>query len=1022
MENTRKAKSKNRIKSLVKSMSEEECLAYMEALSNELLVIFESDRKRIFKANTLVEFAHACKNRIYEGVGYYHLAIYYHTSQSRYPEFRPTVQKAIEFLKDTDMYFFLTSAYTLLGVDAINFGQYNLNMDYFLIARHYADLAESFSLQAMVDYYLAGFYLLVNDIEIATKYSKKSLKLMKKSKDKGCFFGSNGIDMAYCMLGQCYVYQGKFDKALECYHKSLKEQETYTPRYECPNTALILAFHVMALHVSFDFKKRDEACNEYIELLKKHKPSPPIFMHLVNINLFLINIGSISYAKAILPFMIDTNKSLKNPNFNMHIAYQRVMIAKKENDEKTIISAMRDHFNAVIQNNVLVLENLRTSAALRVEMEDIQNERNELKIQKASNEAKGYFLSNVSHEIRTPLNAILGMDEIIMRQTKEEEIYQYASDIKNAGNTLLSIVNDILDSSKLDAGKMDIIPVEYDLSSLINDLVNMVSQRIRDKGIEFKVEVDSNIPYLLFGDEIRIKQCVLNILTNAVKYTEKGSITLMISACTVNSDAQCSFDKTHYKNADGTTSDMGNDVGSRKGLNPIAIRYRVVDTGIGIKEDDLEKLTRPFERIEEERNRTIEGTGLGMSIVQRLLQLMGSKLEVNSVYGEGSDFSFEILQGTRSKEPLGDYAKRYKDLTKKREKYTNSFTAPRARVLVVDDTPANLTVVKGLLKPIGLMVDTATSGMETLEKVKTNRYDILFIDHRMPQMDGVETLSALKKQKENMSKDAVNIVLTANVISGAREMFLGYGFDDYLSKPIDTTKLERMLCEYLPKELIESASTPVIENSLYDSMIEHLKEIPEIDLSEALKNCGDNKEILLDTMKDFDLSVKTLLGKIEEYCKDGDIKNYTILVHGLKSAARLIGATKLSDSAAYLEKCGDEGNLLQIKSLTPHLLTDIKNLSEKIENFFRDIGVENGISIKEDIQETDKPEIDEEMILSVYAGIREFVDAYDFRSAENMLGMLLNYQISSVEKEKIDKLYEMIRNVDHDGIMKFLVE
>ena len=1035
--NKTKTKTKDKIKEKVKSLSEEERLSYMNELVDELGNIYESDRTRVTKSKKLIDFAHECHNDEYEGIGYYSLAIYYNASQSQYPLFKPTDQKAIELLKDTEQYRILTSCYTLLGVDAINFGQYNLNMDYFLLARHYAELANELGVIAMVEYYLAGFYMVLQDFDTAMKYAKNSLKLMKKAGNNACYFGSNGIDMAYCMLGVCYVFQGRFDKAIDCYKNSLKQEKTYTPRYDCPNTALIYAFHIMALHVSFDFKKRDAACDDFLDLLSQHKPSPSMFMHLVNTNLFLINIGSIKYAKAFLPFLSDANKVLKNPNFGLLIAFQKSLIAQKENDEKAMLLALREHFDYSIKNNALVLENIRTATALRVEIDDIQKERNELQIQKASNEAKEYFLSNVSHEIRTPLNAILGMDEIIMRQTREDETYKYAADIKNAGNTLLGIVNDILDSSKLDAGKMDIIPVEYDLSSVINDLVNMVSQRIKDKGLEFKVEVDPDIPYLLFGDEIRIKQCVLNILTNALKYTEKGTISLYISAHFPDCEEMCSFDKKHYKNTDGTSSKIGNDIGSKKGLKPVAIRYRVVDTGIGIKEEDLDKLTRPFERIEEKRNRTIEGTGLGMSIVQRLLQLMGTKLEVKSVYGEGSDFSFEILQGTRSKEPLGDYARRYKELSQKREKYVSSFTAPNAKVLIVDDTPANLTVAKGLLKPIGLMVDTATSGMETLEKVKTNRYDILFIDHRMPQMDGVETLKALKKQKENMSKGAVNIVLTANVISGARDMFMGYGFDDYLSKPIDTVKLERMLLDYLPKELIEQASDADItadsemttqndeapsKDSFEESdpVFERLKEIPEIDLKEALKSCGGNKDILIDTMRDFVMSVKTSPDKIEEYCKKGDIKNYTIMVHGLKSAARFIGATDLSDSAAYLESCGDDNNILQINSMTPYLLADYKKLGDRLEQFFSDTGIEVGMHTNEKDADDSKPEIDKDTLLGVYAGIKEFVDAYDFKCAEDVLGMLLDYRLSDEDKHKVDKLYELIRNVDHDGIMELL--
>lgn len=1048
------------IKDKIKKMSLDERKKYMNDLVQQLWFIHESDKQRIIKSKKLIEFAIACKDKKFEGIGYYHLAAYFNASQNRYPEFKPTIHKAIEILKRTKQYSMLSSAYLLLGVDAINLGQYNLNLDYFLIAKHYADMSKDDYLLSIVYYYFSGVYIMVKDYDTALFYAKEAVRRVDKKNESLTVFGSDVKDMAYSMLGQCYMILGKSDKVQTCYKKSLKRKECYIASPDCPNTALIYCFHIMALHDAGNFAERDKKCEEFIELLKKHKPSPPFIMHILNANSFMLRVGLIDYTRKIILILDEANKKIQNPNFGLIIAYQKVMLAKIDNDEKALMEAMQEHFVYYKKNNDLVLENLRVATELRVEMDDMQNSKNELKILKASNEAKSLFLSNMSHEMRTPLNAILGMDEIILRQTREEETYKYASDIKTAGNTLLAIINEVLDSSKIEAGKMDIIPVEYDLGSVVNDLVNMIKQRIEDKGLAFNIDVDPNIPYLLYGDEIRIKQCVLNILTNAVKYTETGSITLKISCSWPINEKNWKLHKDNYKKIDGTKSEIGDDAGSKDGLRPVLVRFRVIDTGIGIKKEDINKLTKPFVRIEEERNRTIEGTGLGMNIVQNLLNLMGSKLEVESVYGEGSDFSFELLQGARTEEPIGNYTDRYKAYVSKKEQYKTGFTAPNARVLVVDDTSANLTVARGLIKPMLINVDTATSGKETLEKVKTNKYDILFIDHRMPEMDGVETLQALKKQMDNMSRDAVCIVLTANVISGARDKFLAQGFDDYLAKPIDTEKLERMLREYLPKEYIEEAGdTCTVKNEIAvnykppfsdkkdveeyeDEDIKRLSEIPELDVKQALKNCADSKEILIDTIKDFILSVKTLPDKIDNFCKEGDIKNYTILVHGLKSSSRLIGAMDLSDSAAFLEKCGDNGDQLNISSMTPFLLADMKKLCENLKLFCSDrnidisspfddndkasngentdiVDIAGSNSDKADVEEN-KPEIDQDTLLGFYAGIKEFVSAYDFKCAMDVLEMLSDYRLPPEDKEKARKLYELIRNVDHDGVMELL--
>ena len=384
-----------------------------------------------------------------------------------------------------------------------------------------------------------------------------------------------------------------------------------------------------------------------------------------------------------------------------------------------------------------------------------------------ANKAKSSFLANMSHEIRTPINAVLGMDEMILREAREKDILSYAMDIQTAGRTLLSLINDILDFSKIEEGRMEILPTQYELSSVINDLINMVRDRAEKKGLKLNVQVDREIPHLLYGDEIRIKQIALNLLTNAVKYTEKGEVTIAVS---------------FEKNSD----------------DEIGLSFRVADTGIGMKEEDMVRLFSPFSRIEEKRNRSIEGTGLGMSIVKQLLALMDSQLEVKSVYGEGSEFSFVIRQKVIKWEPMGDYAIRFNSQVQEREAYQELFHAPSARLLVVDDTEVNLVVIRNLLKRTQVKIDTVTSGKEALALAKEVHYDIVFLDHMMPEWDGIETLHKMKEETDQAG--TVYVILTANAVSGAREGYLAEGFDDYMSKPVDGIRLEEMLRKYLPAD------------------------------------------------------------------------------------------------------------------------------------------------------------------------------------------------------------------------------
>ncbi len=612
----------------------------------------------------------------------------------------------------------------------------------------------------------------------------------------------------------------------------------------------------------------------------------------------------------------------------------------------------------------------------------------ELRVAQEANTAKTSFLSRMSHEIRTPINAILGMDEMILREYDEPQLTEYAVNIQNSGRTLLSLVNDILDFSKIEAGKMEIIPVEYDLSSVINDIVNMINIKAEQKFLKLIINVDPDIPYILLGDDIRIRQCVLNIMTNAIKYTEKGSVTLDVS-----------FIRTEPSS--------------------ISLKFCISDTGIGIKEEDLSKLYSPFERIEETRNRTIEGTGLGMNIVKMLLSLMGSNLQVKSVYGHGSEFSFAVEQKIVKDIPIGNFAFSYKKALKTKNQYRSMFKAPSARILVVDDTVMNLTVVKGLLKETMLTIDTVESGFDAIDHIKNIKYDCIFIDHRMPNMDGIETLQKIKALENNPNKNTPYIALTANAISGARENYLNAGFDDYLSKPIDSVKLEELLCDKLPSSKVILAGTAEydeleasghINKQNTDSfIINDLQKIQGIDLKAALENCG-SPELLRDLIIQFYECIDEKCDLIENYRLSKDWKNYTVYVHALKSSARLIGAAELSIMAKALEDAGNSLDIAEIESDTPALLTLYRSYKEKLHDFV----------VNESSDSDQRPLINEALYTEMAGALREFVEAFDYDSADAVIKEISKYRLQQRAQKGFDSFCKALKNVDRDTMLNIL--
>ncbi len=596
---------------------------------------------------------------------------------------------------------------------------------------------------------------------------------------------------------------------------------------------------------------------------------------------------------------------------------------------------------------------------------------------KDANRAKTYFLSTMSHDIRTPMNSILSMNEMVLRECDNEDILVYSGHIRASGIMLLGLINDILDFSKIEAGKLDIIPVDYELSSVLNDLVTMLETKAGEKGLGLVLNIDSSMPDHLRGDEIRIRQAVTNILTNAVKYTKEGTVTFSVGYDTIENEP-----------------------------DHIMLNISVEDTGAGIKEEDIEKLFAAFERIDEANNRNIEGTGLGITITDSLLRLMGSSLKVRSEFGKGSVFSFSLKQTVISYEPVGDYEKAFRRSIAGIQKYREKFTAPEADVLVVDDTPVNLIVFRNLLKRTKIRIDTADSADECIELAAHKKYDIIFLDHMMPYKDGIEALREMRSMSGNPNIGTPMICLTANAVSGMKETYIAAGFDDYLTKPIDPDSLENTILCYLPKEKIQPADDAEPDEDKTD-IPDLLFEIESIDVSSGLKHCG-NARSYIETIRTFIDTAGDNIAEIERFRRENNIRGLTIKIHALKSTARIIGAEKLGTFAETLERAGNENNTGVIEKNADKLISDYRGLVSALSPLGRS---ENA---------ADKPLISHEKLKEAYEAILEFSEALDYDSIEYVIKSLDGHSIPDDEAERVKKLKKAALNYDYELIPEIL--
>lgn len=740
------------------------------------------------------------------------------------------------------------------------------------------------------------------------------------------------------------------------------------------------------------------------------------------------------------------------------------------------------HYEKFIKE-LVIKEKVRGYCLIMLDMTKSYNMMEELKEAKLraeeANESKSNFLSNMSHEIRTPMNAIVGMTEILLRSDLSDQDRGYLMNIKNSGASLLTIINDILDFSKIESGKLEIIDEEYEPMSMLSDLSMIFLNRIADKPIELIFDIDKDLPEKLYGDSLRIRQVIINIANNAIKFTESGFVKLTIKIAQI----------------------LESDV--------ISLDISVEDSGQGIKPEDLGKLFGSFQQVDTKKNRNKEGTGLGLAISKQLVENMGGQIGVRSEYGKGSEFYFNIPQkviGHRAaasikKEAIAHepivvsghmndkrlleqliklsegYGIRYVDCYEAKESnekvdfffvdesiyqelkegieeyfvskgtelcvlqnpmretvwneqatiinkplYTlnfcqvinhettavfvetdnvMNFIAPQAQILIVDDNEMNLKVAKGLLQPLQMNIDTANSGKKAIEMVQSKKYHIVFMDHMMPVMDGVETTQYIRKIDDEYIQKMPIIALTANAVTGAREIFKQAGMNDFVPKPIELKEICSKIRAWLPNELIQKLSAPVKTETAVSS--EELPVIEGLNVAEGIKNSG-SKELFMNLLGDFYKLIDLKSTKIEKCLADEMIRDYTIEVHALKNTARMIGAMELSDLFYKMEQCGNAGDVETIRKETPAIMELYRSYKPILESYGK-------------ANEQEKREVSKTEIIETLDRLNTAMDSFDLDGADAALAELEEYRLPEELGPYMEELRAYVADVAMEDVM-----
>lgn len=596
-----------------------------------------------------------------------------------------------------------------------------------------------------------------------------------------------------------------------------------------------------------------------------------------------------------------------------------------------------------------------------------------------ANLAKSEFLANMSHEIRTPMNAIMGLSDIIMEESRGRKVYGYACDIKSAAQNLLTIINDILDLSKVEAGKMELVTTDYHIRTVVGDVVGMMDIAASQRGLLLKCEYDESIPCKYHGDEGRIKQILINILNNAVKFTKQGHVRISVSG----------------------------QPGPEQGTELIS--FRIEDTGCGIRAEDLEKIFEDFKQVDSKRNRGVEGTGLGLSITKRLVQLMKGTIEVESTYGQGTTFIVKLPQKIVDQRTLAEVP----NVSVREEKPIETFVVDNNyKVLVVDDNLINRKVAMGFLKNYGFELTEAESGPAAIELVKKTKFNMIFMDHMMPGMDGVEAVRIIREECGANGRTPVIVALTANAMEGVKEKFLRCGFQDYISKPLDRKPLNEILSKWIPRTYRRAVKRDEQDSKAVKIQFEDIR-IPGINIEEAKKHHTGDAEDYLELLQLYCMDGRRKCDLLRSLLESKDYITYGIETHGLKSASANVGAMELSAQAREHEEAANRQDEDFITRHAEDLLSCYEKQVQMIESFLENRGGKDGEAKK-------SKSIDREALL---CQVREALDNLEnFRSKESarIVRGLLEYQLEGGIEAKLKEITEQLKMYEDDAAEQML--
>ena len=653
-----------------------------------------------------------------------------------------------------------------------------------------------------------------------------------------------------------------------------------------------------------------------------------------------------------------------------------------------VINKIHDHYGDDI-GYIIIVTDLSERIKTMQELEDA------MRAADAANQAKSTFLANMSHEIRTPMNAIIGFSEILLKMELEAQAREFVQDIKDSSENLLAIINDLLDISKIESGKMELVCTEYYTGSLFQDIFLIIHTQAKRKGLAFEMSIARDMPNRFYGDKIRIRGVLINLLNNAVKYTKQGTVTLNAKVLKIE---------------DGIAT----------------LEFKIIDTGVGIREEEQGRLFESFAQVDRKVHYGVEGTGLGLAIVKGYVTLMNGDVTVSSVYGEGSVFTAVIEQKIVDASPMDKFDGK---VVKKAEDFTlGNMKVLDTRVLVVDDNLINLKVASNTLGYYGLLVDTASSGAEAIELCRQNRYQMIFMDQMMPQMDGIEAMHEIRKLDEcyHMGGECKIIVLTANAIAGAREQLVKQGFDEYLGKPMNFKQLERVLVQCVPKNKIllsENRDKNMLEMTEQERLmrdakeIEEIEKVLEIEVDQGIAFCGGR---LTDYLKVLQLTYNNGESGIQELLdlqQQGNYKDYTIKIHGMKSTALSIGAREVSDMAKTQELAGKEGDYAYIDAHMQDFLMEYQKLLERMH-----IVLERYQMLEESVAEEDHNVLTEEMIKQNLSDILACMDDFDFAGASKLVREMNQKEVPEEYREKLLQIGQWMDDMEEDKIRDFIDE